>query len=1124
MKELKITKLDNLQELSPLSVSGLNIGEKAYAVSRIDGQAICVLPDILFANNFVRQLTALGVKSETITTKIPLLNTVNNEGYESYCVALSNFVSGKSKVLVVSPEVLMQRLPNKQYFAKSNLRLKVGQTIDIEYLKKKLLSLGYSKEVMVSGVGQFACRGDIVDVFVADKPYRIHLFDDEIEQINTFDISEYKAIDKLNSCVITNKSFLNDFDFVGEQIDKKIAQMLSSSKLESSALLRLSEVVGCQLELGKEGMINPCFVLPFCEWFGDTVLDYCDTVVFDEPKLILDRLTEEVKQTSDSVDRMISCGEMLPKHKDFYSYKPFGDIDTKHCIAFSRLVSANKIFLAENFIEVDCLNIPKYIGNYSKLAQDIEWYRKQDYTVVLCCGDGYTKNKIKAHLGNLKYIDSPLEIIDNEVNIINDYLPFSMAFEQEKLVVISTGDLTTTQPDKPVKKTEAQSTFLPKPGEYVVHQVHGVGKCVGIQKINITSSYKDYVVIEYKGGDILYVPTENMDVLSAYLGSGDPRCNKIGGEDFFRTKQKAKESIKKMAFDLVSLYATKEHAKGYKYSKDSYLQTEFENAFPYEYTADQQEAIRDIKHDMESNKIIDRLICGDVGFGKTEVALVAAYKAILDGKQVAIIAPTTILCEQHYNTALSRMKNFMVNVEVINRLKSQAKQKEVLDKLSKGKVDLIVGTHRLLSKDVVFKDLGLLILDEEQRFGVEDKETLRHLKKNIDVISLSATPIPRTLYMSLSGIRDISYLNTPPKDRQPVATYVIDYSDNLVYDACRKELDRDGQVLIVYNRVETIYEFASKIKKMFPEENIAVAHGQMQSKMLEDVIYKVYTRQSRILVSTVLIENGIDLPYANTLIVIDSDKLGLSQLYQLKGRIGRSNISSTAYFTFAKNKVLTQDAYKRLDALMEFTKLGSGLKVAMQDLQIRGAGNILGREQHGHMDKIGYDLYFKLLEQAVRELKGETVIEKRELKIDVSINAYISDRYIPDENGRIVYYSKIAGIIDTEGMKNVLKLLEQTYGPVPQETEELCKVAYMKNLASNIGASKVVISKEIVAITLYKSDELLSSPIYHFACDYDKCSFVYKNEPKIIFEHDNNVEKSQQLVMEFLQNANKVTK
>lgn len=1114
--------LNDIGSLAPVSVSGLNVGEKAYTISRLQGQTICVVPDILFAEHLKNELDGLGVTADILETKLPLMRVENLDIYERYTDVISSFVSGTTRVLIILPEVTIQRIPSPEYFSNSSITLRVGESIDIGLLKKRLITLGYTKELVVSSPGQFAVIGDVVDVYMGEHPLRIHFFDDEIEQINTFDKDEYKVIEKLDECSIKCKTFLMGIDQEAFEIENKIKKSVALSKLESGSLLRLNEVVGEELERLKNTSPTPCFVLPYMDMFNTSILDLADNIVFDEPRLITDKLYQLIKEENSAIDELIKAGEFLPKHRDFYNFKPFDCIDNKKLYAFCRLVSVNRIFVPKNFVEVDCLSLYSYTNNYSKLTQDMLWYLKQDFKIVLCCGDEYNKSKI-ASCFEPEDINIGEELVQDKVNITTWALPYHIALEQEKILIVGTSELVVQTPGSK-KSKKVDNGFLPKVGDYVVHEVQGIGKCVGIEKLKLTTSLKDYVIIEYRGGDILYVPTENIGVLSAYVGSDNPKCNKLGGDDFYKTKQKAKESIKKMAFDLIQVYADKESSKGFRYSQDSYLQQEFEKAFKFTYTDDQIEAINAIKRDMEGTKIMDRLICGDVGFGKTEVALVAAYKAIQDGKQVAFIAPTTILSEQHYNTCISRMRDFMVRVGVVNRLHDNASQKDTLDKLARGEIDIIVGTHRLLSKDVKFKDLGLLILDEEQRFGVEHKETLRNLKRNLDVLTLSATPIPRTLYMSLSGIRDISYLNTPPKSRQPVETYVVDYNENMIVSACKRELERNGQILIVYNRVETIYDFAAKVKKMLPDVEIAVAHGQMPSKTLEDVIYRVYNRQVNVLISTVLIENGVDLPYANTLIVIDSDKLGLSQLYQLKGRIGRSDLSSFAYFTFERNKALTEEAYKRLDALMEFTKLGSGLKVAMRDLQIRGAGNILGKEQHGHMDKIGYYLYFKLLEQAVKELKGEKSIERSDVKIDTGLNAYISDKYITDEEARIVYYSKISGIISRQELDGVIDDLKNQYGEVPMATVELCKIALIKNLASRIGASRVIINRDIVSITLNKTDDFVKSSLYDYINSSNICKLYYKNEPKIIFDHDGDIDKSQEMLIDFLTKSQLVAK
>lgn len=1102
-----IDKIEEIKKITSLSLSGLNIGEKAFLMSKYE-KFLYIAPDRITGKDMAKQLSSLGTSALFLESRLSELSLIEDNVFKAYANVLSAINTEECKALVVTPEVLTQLIPNKKYFS-SSLELKKTEKIDPMILKSQLVSMGYTLETMVTDVGQFSSRGDIVDVFVPgqDNPYRINFFDDEIEKINIFSPINFMSICEVETISIRQATIIGCISDVGF-VEQRIKDSFDSS-LNPSSQITYAQVIAEKNEQLNEGTVTP-FVMPFLDYFDSNILDYFETVFYDEPKIIVDKLTQIIDSENERINNFVNAGELSKEHKRLVVANPFEKIENKKNIAFTRLALINKIFVPQKYIQIDCLTIPRYINNLSGLNSDLLGYLGNGYNVTIYCGDEYTRGKLLSALDVTTYLS-----LSGKFEIVDRFLPFSIGFEKEKFVIIGTNDVTNKSFED--KKNIQHIGYLPQVGENVVHEVHGIGKCIGIEKLKLSNSYKDYIIIEYAGGDILYVPSENVETLSAYTGSENPKYNKIGGADFYKTKQKAKESIKKMAFDLINLYSKKENTKGHKYSNDNTLVHEFIKSFEFEYTDDQKNAVKDILNDMQSNRLMDRLICGDVGFGKTEVALVAAYKTILEGKQVAFIAPTTILCEQHYRTALTRMKDFVVNVEAINRLRSTAEQKQILSKLKNGEVDLIVGTHRLLSKDVVFKDLGLLILDEEQRFGVEDKEKLRNLKVNIDVLSMSATPIPRTLYMSLIGVRDISYLQTPPKQRVPITTTIIDYSDNLVKEACNKELARNGQVLIIYNRVESIYEFASKVRNLLPGTNIGVAHGQMQNAQLEDVIFKVYNHQIDVLVSTVLIENGIDLPSANTLIVIDSDKLGLSQLYQLRGRIGRSNLSSFAYLTFARNKVLTQEAYKRLDALMEYDKFGSGLKVAMRDLQIRGAGNILGREQHGHMDKIGYDLYFKLLDQAVKEIRGQSVKkDKKEVKIDTPINAYIPDDYINGQDNRIVYYSKISAINSEQARLNVLAELKDVYGNVPDETIELSKVAYIKYLAQNVFANKVVINDNGATIYFYPED-FMNTCVYDKAKEEENITIGLKSVPNLYFKRARNVYETQENVIKFLE-------
>ena len=650
---------------------------------------------------------------------------------------------------------------------------------------------------------------------------------------------------------------------------------------------------------------------------------------------------------------------------------------------------------------------------------------------------------------------------------------------------------------------------MPKAGDFVVHNFHGVGKCLGVETLSLSNSPRDYVVIEYKGADKLFLPVENIDQISKYLGSDkEPVLNKIGGVEFAKTKSKVKSSVKTIAYDLIALYKERLDKKGVVYPPDDKLQMDFENSFAYTETADQLTAINDCKKDMESGKIMDRLVCGDVGFGKTEVALRIAFKTIMAGKQVAFLCPTTILSEQHFNNAKVRFADFGVKVDVLNRLKSDKEVSTILQNLKDGKTDMIIGTHKLLGKDVVFKNLGLLILDEEQKFGVADKDKIKNFKKNINVLTLSATPIPRTLNLSLIGVRDISVIETPPVERVSSHVQVVEYSNELIKKALNFELGRGGQVLIIYNRVETIYRFASMISGLVPDGVVSVAHGQMSAQELEQEIYKLYSGVTRVLVATTLIENGVDLPNANTLIVINSDLLGLSQLYQLKGRIGRSDKQSYAYFTFDNRKMLTENGYKRLQAIQEFSGMGSGFKIAMRDLEIRGAGSVLGLEQSGHIEKIGYNMYVQLLSDSIKELSGQTVKTLSDVRVETNIPAYLSHDYVQSSAMRMKLYREISSIDSADKLVEFIKNTESVYGDIPSELVSLAKIGYIKNMCAKLGATKVIIKDKSSIVLSDKEDitkDLVAGSLDIYA---NNISFNFAGAPTVEIK---NVERPQML-------------
>lgn len=772
------------------------------------------------------------------------------------------------------------------------------------------------------------------------------------------------------------------------------------------------------------------------------ILDLADKVFFDEPKQIYD---------------------IAKNYADISGIKEFENVLKTNAgiTAFSSIVGKT-FFDAEDFLNFSILQSKNYVYDFKEMLNDIKYHTDCGKEVFIFCKNEKNKEILERFFSE-QFLSTKQK---TKIHLETDFLPYSANLLDSNAVLIGTYDVFKKEKNTLTKSKKA--LFVPKIGEYVVHETHGVGKCVGLEKLSLNGALKDYFILEYAGGDRFYLPSDQADMLSSYHTSETaPKLNKLGGVEFARVKEKVYKNVKELAFDLVKLYAKREQSKGFVYNKDDYLMEQFEEAFPYDETPDQARAIADIKADMESTRIMDRLVCGDVGFGKTEVAIRAIYKAILSGKQVAFLCPTTILAEQHFQTCKNRFSGFMVKIARFNRLMKGTEEKDVLAGLENGEINLVCGTHKLLSDKVKFKDLGLLVLDEEQRFGVEDKEKIKNLKCDIDVLSLSATPIPRTLHMSLSGIRDISIIDTPPKERQPVQTFVTPFSEEILVEASKQELARNGQILIIYNRIDTIYDFATYVKSLIPNARIGVTHGRLSQKLLEDSILKLYAHEYDILVSTTLIENGINLPTANTLIVIDADKLGLSQLYQIRGRIGRSNRTAYAYLTFSGDKQLTNDAYNRLSALMENTALGSGYKIALADLDIRGAGNVLGKQQHGNMLKVGYDLYYKLLHLAVKEVKGEKSENAREVKLDIAVDAFVPESYIGIEEDRIKLITEVSDITSQSSIESIRNNLIGLYGKPPKEVENLLTLGLVKHIAQKKNARRIVINNKQFVIYFY---------------------------------------------------------
>lgn len=1095
-------------------LNGASVGEKILSIYELakEQKIIYIASDQIELIEMEQGLNNLNANYEVINfdLNVPLFSpVVDNVRKNEQCKSLYNFIFGDKKILLLNPESLLVKFHQK--LNKNNyLLLEKNKKINYQEIINLLLKLGYNKCLKIEKTGDFSVKGDILDIYLNnyDNPIRIDIFDDEIEKIYFFDIAEMQKIQELNNVNI----YPNKLCFFDEQTKQEIINLIKNdvlnAKTNGNALLKSHTLANQVCELLQNDIIDSdCdFLMPF---FKEeySIFDLIDNakIVVSEPKKIYDYLLDLSKSLLACIYDFVDSGELLPAHMSYF-FLPENAVCFKPSVVFSNI--DQKIFKADVADYIRTCGTRNYVYDYKALVNDLFIYEQSKYKVVLFAGSEDGRQSICDYL--LKYNIFPsdeVKAISGKFQIVvsSENFSKSASFLDAGIIFVGTDDLIKKSKSQ-VKNITNQNKkrkvfYLPKVGEYVVHETHGIGKCVALQKMNLNGTEKDYFVIEYSGGDKLYLPNEQADLISAYMGGdSEPKLHKIGGEQFAKIKQKVKESVSKLAVDLLELYAKREKTKGFVYSQDNYLFEEFENAFKHTETPDQLQAISDIKNDMHGTKIMDRLICGDVGYGKTEVALRAIYKAVLDNKQVAFLCPTTILSQQHYETAKERFDGFMVNVAVLNRFKTKAQQEQILKEVREGKVDVVIGTHRLLSSDVAFKDLGLLVLDEEQRFGVGDKEKIKDLKKNIDVLTLSATPIPRTLNMALTGIRDISIIETPPKERIAVKTYVTEESDTLILNACKKELARGGQVLYVFNRVEHIYEQAERLKSLLPNARIGVAHGQMPEKLLEQTIISLYNKEYDILVATTLIESGIDLPLANTLIVIDADRLGLGELYQLRGRIGRSDRVAYAYFTYNPSKMLTQDAYKRLDAILEYTELGSGFKIAMRDLEIRGAGNILGKEQHGHMEKVGYDMYCKLLENAVKELKGEKVKESKPVKIDITISAILPVGYVESEEERIKLYSQISQIQSDGDYESTINILKETYGEVPTDTINLLKIAYLKNLCVKLGVKRVLINPNICKVYLYKTQQIMTEGLSRELSNTKCGSLAFEDVPVINFD------------------------
>lgn len=977
----------------------------------------------------------------------------------------------KELTVVTSIDGCMDFLESLEKIKEQLIHYESDSTVDTEQLKNQLVALGYERVGQVEMPGQFSVRGGIVDIYclTEENPWRIQLWGDEIDSIRSFDPESQRSLENLEELTI----------------------------------------YPAVEHIGDKDMVS------FLDYFPEE-----RTIIFlDEPNRLTEKggaVEEEYRQSR--MHREEKGSRNLPENWLCSFEQLQKELNKRNCISVCALEPKQAGWKVREKFYLEVKSISAYNNSFELLVKDLHQYKKQGYRIALLSGsrtraERLAKDLQEEGLAAFYGQDYDREICPGEIMVVYGHAKKGFEYPLIKFAVMTESDIFGQEQKKKKKKNYSGSRIQDfaelSIGDFVVHEKHGLGIYRGIEKVEVDRIVKDYIKIEYRGGSNLYIPATQLDCLQKYSGadaSKAPKLNKLGTQEWNKTKSKVRGAVKNIAKELVELYAVRQEKEGYVCGPDTVWQREFEEMFPYEETEDQLSAIEDAKRDMESTRIMDRLICGDVGYGKTEVALRAAFKEVQESRQVAYLAPTTILAQQIYNTFVQRMKEFPVHVELLCRFRTPAQQKKAIEDLKKGQVDVIIGTHRILSKDVQFKNLGLLIVDEEQRFGVTHKEKIKQLKKDVDVLTLTATPIPRTLHMSLIGIRDMSVLEEPPMDRMPIQTYVMEYDEETVREAINRELRRGGQVYYVYNRVTDIADVALRIAKLVPDARVDFAHGQMSERELENVMYSFVNGDIDVLVSTTIIETGLDISNVNTMIIHDSDRYGLSQLYQLRGRIGRSNRTAYAFLMYRKNVMLKETAEKRLAAIREYTDLGSGFKIAMRDLELRGAGNLLGAQQHGHMNAVGYDLYCKMLNEAVKEAKGIHTMEDFETSVDLNVDAYIPDSYISNEFQKLDIYKRIAGIETQQDYDDMLEELLDRFGEPGKAVLNLLAIAKLKAIAHQGYVTEIKQTGKTVRFTLYEKARLNTEGFPALMQKYRRgLQFKNEQEPKFILEPQGNL-------------------
>ena len=1049
----------------------------------------------------------------------------NDIEYERIQV-LNNIYKGKTKLVITTIEAIMQKMIAKESLYNTVLKLNLADTISHEELKRYLVQMGYKRVDLIENKGEFSIRGDILDIGLSDtEGVRIEFWGDDIDSIRKFKISSQRSTDMLKTVEIYPATEMILEDSI-QNVCKRI-EALDNYSFED-------------LEIIQNGDYTTRIDKYFNEFYTKQAnfLDYIPnfTIFLDEPEKIKQRVEAIQKENENLIKALIEKERAVPE-----SLHNLND----YIFDFKETVNLYEQDTLKNDFNTKEINLIK--GDVKDLEERINEYVQNNKKVVILAGDKENTTKVLRALNNASEILADKNATNQKNDLPNvrkfsgNQVAYADSLDNVNLkqgeVVVCEGALTTGFEDKDtnlvvlssdeffyknVKRKKVSDTFKNaekivfadlKVGDYIVHKNHGIGIFTGVNTIKVDGITKDFIQLKYRDGDILYVPTEDLDNVRKYIGAeGHLQLNKLGTKDWEKTKARVKGNLRAVAKELIELYAKRENAKGFAFSKDTVFQKQFEDSFEYTETNDQLRCIEEVKKDMESPRPMDRLLCGDVGYGKTEVAIRAAFKAVMDSKQVAYLAPTTILASQQYQEFKTRMAEYPIRIELLNRFKTQKQQKDIVERLKQGKVDIVIGTHRILSKDVEFKDLGLLIIDEEHRFGVKDKEKIKQYKATIDVLTMTATPIPRTLQMSVVGIRDMSVIYEPPQNRKPIQTYVLEYDKEVIKEAITKELERNGQIFYIYNIVESIARKAQEIESLIPEAKVAYAHGKMSGSEIEDIMQDFIDGKTNVLVCTTILESGIDIPNANTIIVENADRFGLAQLYQIRGRVGRSDKQAYAYITYKRDKMLSEDATQRLKAIKEFTEFGSGFKIATRDLQIRGAGSIFGEMQHGHIEQIGYDMYNKLLNEVVKEMKGEKVEEEEEITIDLNISSYVPEDYIEDSAQKIEIYQDIAGAKTEEDVQNIIDEIIDRYGEMPAEVYNLLEIARIKNLCRKTNVTKLQQKQNDVVIYFKTlSDEALRDIILKYKT---KVRFSPGEKPYVTLRIEKDVVKE---VKEFLE-------